>query len=126
MVDLNKLREAFDFNAITDLNYVTIKGTDFLKMVEEIEFYRYVPDHNIKLSSLYFDDVASGRKSFEVRINDRPYTLGDKICFQEVDSISSLYTGRKFIASITYLLNNNRYCKEGYVIFSLEVNARNF
>lgn len=126
MVDLNKLREAFDFNAITDLNYVTIKGTDFLKMVEEIEFYRYVPDHNIKLSSLYFDDVASGRKSFEIRYNDRPYTLGDKICFQEVDEIGSLYTGRKFIATITYLLNNARYCKEGYVTFSLEVNARNF
>lgn len=126
MVDLNKLREAFDFNAITDLNYVTIKGTDFLKMVEEIEFYRYVPDHNIKLSSLYFDDVASGRKSFEIRYNDRPYTLGDKICFQEVDEIGSLYTGRKFIATITYLLNNARYCKEGYVTFSLDVNARNF
>ena len=80
----------------------------------------------LKLSSLYFDDVASGRKTFEIRYNDRPYTLGDKICFQEVDNIDSLYTGRKFIATITYLLCDARYCKEGYATFSLEVNARNF
>ena len=36
--------------------------------------------HKIKLSHCFFDDVASGRKNFELRKNDRHYQVGDCLC----------------------------------------------
>ena len=33
--------------------------------------------HNLKLDTEYFDDVKSGKKSFEIRKDDRGYEVGD-------------------------------------------------
>lgn len=41
--------------------------------------------HYIKILPEYFNAVATGRKSFEVRCNDRKYTVGDRLIMQEVD-----------------------------------------
>jgi ASC-1-like (ASCH) protein len=33
--------------------------------------------HDLKIEDIYFDDILVGRKRFEVRLNDRDYSLGD-------------------------------------------------
>lgn len=33
--------------------------------------------HELKLDTKYFDDVASGKKTFEIRKNDRQFQVGD-------------------------------------------------
>lgn len=33
--------------------------------------------HELKLDVIYFDDVKSGKKNFEIRKNDRDYQVGD-------------------------------------------------
>lgn len=37
--------------------------------------------HYLKLNRCYVDDVFSGKKQFEIRLNDRDYQVGDYIVF---------------------------------------------
>ena len=41
--------------------------------------------HELKLYSIFCDDVLSGRKNFEIRNNDREFQTGDHIKFIPVD-----------------------------------------
>ena len=63
-------------------------------------------DHELKLWPLYFDDVLTGRKPFEVRIDDRKprYSVGSVLMFREYKFTEQLYTGREFRKVITYVL----------------------
>ena len=76
-------------------------------------------EHKIKLSSKYFDDVKSGRKSFEIRKNDRNYRVNDILIMQEYTE-SGEYTDRYIEAVIIYILECN-YLKDGYVALGIEV-----
>lgn len=74
--------------------------------------------HALKTAPQYFEDSAAGVKSFEVRRNDRPYNIGDYVALNEW-SIEG-YTGRCTLHKIVYILENEDFCKEGYVILGLE------
>ena len=39
--------------------------------------------HSVKIQPHYFNDVLTGRKTFEVRKNDRNYRVGDYIALNE-------------------------------------------
>ena len=73
--------------------------------------------HNLKILPEYFDAIVSGKKTFEVRFNDRDYQVDDILLLQEW--VDGQYTGRSLEAKVTYLLDNPRYCQEGYVIMSI-------
>lgn len=75
--------------------------------------------HELKILPMYFDDVASGRKSFEVRYDDRGYLVGDILHLREFDNYE--YTGRDILAEVTYILDDSRFCKNDYVIMSLRL-----
>lgn len=79
--------------------------------------------HNVKLLKEYFNDVANGNKKFEVRLNDRNYKVNDKLILNEVIYENNLpvYTGRSINTTITYVLDNNIYLKDGYVILGIDV-----
>lgn len=72
--------------------------------------------HDLKISPEYFDAVAQDVKPFEVRKNDRPFSVGDVLCLREWDG---LYTRRTTRKVITYILNDAEFCKAGYVILGL-------
>ena len=42
--------------------------------------------HNLKLRMDFCDDVLRGKKTFEIRYNDRGYQVGDLIKFRAVDN----------------------------------------
>lgn len=78
--------------------------------------------HEIKIKSIYFDDVVSGLKSFEIRYNDRNYQVGDILYMKETlygDSFSE--TGRTVSVSVTYILENALYLPQGFVIMSIKL-----
>lgn len=79
--------------------------------------------HNVKLLKEYFNSVACGDKKFEVRLNDRNYKVNDKLILNEViyENDLPVYTGRSINTRITYVLNNNNYLKDGYVILGIDV-----
>ena len=41
--------------------------------------------HYIKINKSYADAIASGRKNFEIRYNDRGYNAGDLVHFTVID-----------------------------------------
>lgn len=74
--------------------------------------------HAVKQKPGYFEDVLCGRKTFEVRQNDRDYREGDLLALNEYDENG--YTGRCCLAKIDYILDDEKYCREGYVIMSIK------
>lgn len=75
--------------------------------------------HEVKLSSIYFDDVAAGIKNFELRKNDRGYKVGDMLKLNEVKSGKE--TGRFIKAKIEYMLEEHTGLQEGYCILGIKV-----
>ncbi len=59
--------------------------------------------HELKIWPRYFDDVVSGVKRYEVRINDRDYKIGDRLVLLEWDPRSRLPTGRSCEAGIVHV-----------------------
>ncbi len=42
-------------------------------------------NHNLKIEQVYLDNLLSGKKKCEVRINDRDYQVGDTLTFTNYD-----------------------------------------
>ena len=72
--------------------------------------------HDLKTLPEYFQPLSDKEKTFEVRLNDRNFKVGDGLKLLEWDSEKQIYTGRVINTYITYILNNQNYCKVGYVI----------
>ena len=70
--------------------------------------------HQIRLSSKYFDDVCSGKKSFEFRKNDRNYKVGDILEMTEFKDGKN--TGRMVRVIVTYFLDGFTGIEDGYCI----------
>jgi len=75
--------------------------------------------HEVKLATLFWDDVVSGVKSFELRKNDRGYKQGDGLKMQEY--AGGNYTGRYILADIVYMLEEYTGLQEGYCILGVKV-----
>lgn len=54
-----------------------------------------------KLWSEYFDQVASGKKKYELRLNDFEVTEGDILILKEWDKDKKEYTGRRIEKTVT-------------------------
>ena len=76
--------------------------------------------HALKTLPEYFNPVIEGKKGFEVRKNDRPFQEGDLLALNEWDAKTEQYTGRSCLVYIDYILNDEAYCKEGYVILGIK------
>lgn len=74
--------------------------------------------HEIKIAHEYYDDVAAGRKKFELRKNDRNYKINDSLKMTEYKAGKP--TGREINATITYMLEDYTGLEEGYCILGIE------
>lgn len=74
--------------------------------------------HQIKLAAMFFDDVASGRKSFEIRKNDRGYKVGDILEMMEFKSGKE--TERMVRVKVTYMIEEYTGIEEGYCVMGIE------
>jgi ASC-1-like (ASCH) protein len=72
--------------------------------------------HKLKILPQYFNPIIEGRKTFEIRENDRGYQAGDTVELCEWDDIN-LYSGRAYKAKIGYVSALNQ--KDNWVVFSL-------
>ena len=77
--------------------------------------------HEVKILPNYYEDVLSGKKTFELRKDDRDYKVGDLIVLKEYDSSENVYTGREKMYGIGYILRNcpEYGLQEGYCILGL-------
>lgn len=74
--------------------------------------------HYLEIYPEYFEAVASGKKRFEVRRKSRNFNVGDILVIKEY---VGTYTGREIKAEVTYILDSPNFCKEDYVILSIQL-----
>lgn len=60
--------------------------------------------HYLKTWPEPFAAIVDGRKTFEVRVNDRGFEVGDRLILQEYNPGSAEFTGAYVIVKVTYLL----------------------
>lgn len=76
--------------------------------------------HELKIYPKYFEAIWDGKKTFEIRKNNRNFHVGDSIVLREFDNIK--YSGREIHATIKYMLDDTFIgLAEGYVAFSFGI-----
>ncbi len=77
--------------------------------------------HRLKIWPRYFKAVCEGKKTFEVRVNDRGYQVGDVLELQEWCPINKEYTGKSVTKEVTYILYGSEVdpSMEQYVIMAI-------
>jgi ASC-1-like (ASCH) protein len=59
--------------------------------------------HRLKTWPEYFEAVLSGKKTFEIRKNDRGFQVNDLLLLQEYNPKTEEYTGRELLVEVTYI-----------------------
>lgn len=72
--------------------------------------------HELKSLTPYFEWVLNWRKTFEIRLDDRNFQVGDMIVLREWTG--EAYTGREISATITYATTFEQ--KPGYVVLGID------
>lgn len=81
--------------------------------------------HDLKTEQPYFDLIVSGKKTFEVRRNDRDFKLYDILNLQEYIPFKFInplgYTGREIKVIVTYILKGNQFgISPDYVVMGIK------
>jgi len=78
--------------------------------------------HNLKIEQRYLINILQGKKSFEIRFNDRDFQVGDKIRFMplesEVVNVCDVCPGQHPDFEITYI-HSDAFLQHGYVCMSI-------
>ena len=85
--------------------------------------------HALKINPMDFKYVCEGIKTFEARIDDRAFKVGDFLALNEYDppsaqsgeeprivAVNDCYTGKCVLVRITHIERSENYCKKGYAI----------
>jgi ASC-1-like (ASCH) protein len=64
---------------------------------------RIIMKHRLKIWPEYFEAVLSGKKTFEIRKNDRGFQVNNLLLLQEYNPEAEEYTGRELLVEVTYI-----------------------
>ncbi|PWK03954.1 ASCH/PUA domain-containing protein [Tumebacillus permanentifrigoris] len=77
--------------------------------------------HELKLVQPYFDAVASGQKTVEMRWDDRGYQVDDTLVLREYDPATDSYSGRTLERQVTHILRGEEWgVMNGYCALSIK------
>jgi hypothetical protein len=78
--------------------------------------------HTLKILPCFMNPIYEGRKTAELRKDDRFFQIGDTIILQEWDMASASFLGREIEATITYIFHGPGFgLKLGYVMLCFKV-----
>lgn len=83
------------------------------------ESQRRVVVHTLKVDPEFFRALVSGEKRYELRRDDRGFSVGDYLELREWETADSVYTGRSVVRKITSILRNFPGLVDGYCVLSL-------
>lgn len=63
--------------------------------------------HQLKIEKEFFEDIIDGNKTFELRVNDRDFRVGDILGLNVIDE-NGKETGCCTLAEVTYILDEDR------------------
>lgn len=75
--------------------------------------------HELKTWDTFFEFLWDRTKTFEVRKDDRGFSVGDKLLLRETVMETGEYTGRVINAEVTYILRGPSFAPDGMVIMSI-------
>ena len=75
--------------------------------------------HELKTVPPYFDFVLEGRKTFDVRRDDRGFQEGDLLDLREYDPDTRSYSGPRQLRRVLYVLRGYEGLAPGHVAMSL-------
>jgi histidinol phosphatase-like PHP family hydrolase len=80
--------------------------------------------HELKIYPWYYCAMATQKKKFELRENDRNYQVGDILVLKEFDPATKRYTGFEMKCKVTYILTLSEFLMldTEYVILSVTSN----
>jgi hypothetical protein len=81
-----------------------------------------VSEHELKTWPPFYEAVAIGAKTFELRRDDRAYVVGDTLVLREWEPVTDAYTGRWVRVRVTYLVRDAaRFgLMPGFVVLGIE------
>jgi len=83
--------------------------------------------HRLKTWDEFMMDIATGKKSFEVRLDDRGFDEGHVLLLEGWDNTEKKYTEKVIEAEVTYILYGGQFgIEEGYVVMGIKVRNYNF
>ena len=78
--------------------------------------------HHLKTWPQFFEKVASGEKTFEIRKNDRDFKVGDVLVLREFDiygGVDGTYTGREYRCTVTYITDFEQ--RAGFICMAIKL-----
>lgn len=75
--------------------------------------------HSLKTWPEWFSLTEEGKKTFELRFNDRGFKQGDTLILMEYDPKKKAPTGRELKKKVGYIIENTSYIAPGYILMSL-------
>lgn len=77
-------------------------------------------NHELKIWKEFIPDIVSGKKTFEVRKDDRGFNVGDLLTLHGFDNKTQQYTGAVIVARVTYKLPGGSFgIQEGYCVLGI-------
>jgi len=76
--------------------------------------------HHLKTLPQFFGPIIDGKKTFEVRYNDRAYEIGDILVLEEYDHDkegNGFHTGRSISVTVTYMTDYGQ--QPGWVVMAI-------
>lgn len=77
--------------------------------------------HKCKSWTYFYDAIALGIKTHDLRNNDRNFEVGDVVTLQRYDQVAGVYTGEEQDVIVTYITSSATPCA-----FSSAVLDRNY
>jgi hypothetical protein len=74
--------------------------------------------HHLKIYPEFFQAILDGKKSFEIRKNDRDYQIGDRLYLFEFDPATGQNTNRLIEREVTYITDFAQ--QDGYVVMAIQ------
>jgi hypothetical protein len=88
---------------------------------EEESVTEKIRKHVLKCWSSPFEAMRAGRKTFEYRLNDRDFQVGDRLLLQEYEPEARVLTGESLAMRVVYLLAGGAFgVPEGYCVMGVE------
>ncbi|EAD3347531.1 TPA: DUF3850 domain-containing protein [Listeria monocytogenes] len=78
--------------------------------------------HKLKILPKFFQEKIALKKSFEIRINDRNFEVGDTLVLQEFEN--GKYTGREYWEDVIYITDYLQ--KDDVVVLGTRPNEREY
>ena len=73
--------------------------------------------HDLKSQPPFFEEILARHKTFEIRINDRDFKVGDMLRLKEWDPRTGEFTGRVVVCNVFYV--SDAYLPEGWIAMSI-------